>query len=168
MEKKTSEDTRIFYVTTGFLREYLIGNDLELDTMYTHVILDEIHDRDLDTDLMLLLMKVLMLRKSKIKLILMSATLNPTALIEYFAKHAVAIPLIKCKERVRPVRRLFLEDLEERVNFQTNLTFNLEEPKLCDEQLEMLIRLLDYIDQKEVSFRFLNLIRLIHNNLQNY
>lgn len=155
MDKKYSEDTRILYVTTGYLLEYIIGNDLDLDQTYTHIVLDEIHDRDLETDFVLLLMVILFLRKSTIKLVLMSATLDPQQLMDYFAQFATdghRVPLVECKMRMYPVRTRYLDDIERMLDFTANeLSFQMDKPELQDEQIDVLIRLLDHIDRKEVS-----------------
>lgn len=152
MDKKYSEDTRILYVTTGYLLEYMIANDLELDETYTHIVLDEIHDRDIETDFVLLLMRILFLRNTKIKLVLMSATLDPQMLTEYFEKFATDrhIPLVECKMRTYPVRIRFLDDIEQMLGFKSDLSIEIDKPELQDEQIEILVQLLDYIDKKEV------------------
>ena len=58
MDSKVSEDTRILYCTTGVLREKLIGK--KNMHQYTHVILDEVHERDQETDFALLVVKKLL------------------------------------------------------------------------------------------------------------
>lgn len=51
----TSKDTRLTYVTVGVLLQILLHKKHMND--YTHVILDEIHDRDQTTDFALLVVK---------------------------------------------------------------------------------------------------------------
>lgn len=154
MEKRFNEDTRIFYVTTGYLLEYLVANDLELDKVYTHVVLDEIHDRDINTDFLLLLLRILLLRKSKIKIVLMSATLDPQALIEYFQNfnNNESIPLIECKMRTFTVKKWYLDRIQNAIEYEAEMDLDLFVPEMHDEQLEVLVRLLDYIEKKEVCF----------------
>lgn len=97
-------------------------------------------------------MRIRLLRKTNVKIVLMSATLDPKLLTDYFIKFATCgqIPLIECKMRVYPVRVRFLEDLAQRVNFDTQIEFKHDEPALQDEQCELLIRFLDFIDRKVV------------------
>lgn len=75
MVRLTSEDTRLTYCTTGVLLEKLIAMK-SLDT-FTHIILDEVHERDKDMDFLFILIRMLMGQGSaKTKIILMSATIN--------------------------------------------------------------------------------------------
>lgn len=85
---KVCEDTRITYVTTGILLQKLIGEGAEenFNKIYTHIILDEVHERDLDTDFILLLIKMKSLHKLNAKIIIMSATLKTELFIDYFTK----------------------------------------------------------------------------------
>lgn len=74
-KQNCSKDTRILFCTTGVLLEKIIRSaktDPFLD--YTHIILDEVHERDRDMDFLMILIRKLM--TPKIKLILMSATIN--------------------------------------------------------------------------------------------
>ncbi len=56
----------------------------------THVILDEVHERDVDIDFTMVILKhLLATKKNKFKLILMSATINTELFSHYFAKEAI-------------------------------------------------------------------------------
>lgn len=70
--------TQLIYCTTGVLLEKLIHRkSLE---QFTHIIVDEVHERDIDIDLLLLLLKRLFRdpvgNPNGCKIILMSATIN--------------------------------------------------------------------------------------------
>lgn len=82
LDKKKSENTKITYCTPKTLLEKLIqpkGID-----MYTHIILDEIHERDIDMELLLIIIKLkLDVNPFKTKIIIMSATIDT----KQFAKH---------------------------------------------------------------------------------
>lgn len=84
---KLSEDTRITYCTTGVLLQKLIGPnaDENFNSVYTHILLDEVHERDLDTDFVMLLIKLKSFGRLDAKIVLMSATLNISVFTEYFA-----------------------------------------------------------------------------------
>jgi HrpA-like RNA helicase len=55
MEAKVSNDTRLAFCTTGILLRRLLG-DPQLEGV-THVLIDEVHERSVDTDFLLCLLK---------------------------------------------------------------------------------------------------------------
>lgn len=77
-EKKfLSADTRILYCTTGILLEQLIRAKNFLN--YTHIILDEVHERNKDMDFLFVIIKKLFVScvpKPTVKIIIMSATIQ--------------------------------------------------------------------------------------------
>ena len=76
-------ETRLLYCTTGVLLQKLI-NQKNMDH-YSHIIVDEVHERSIDTDLLLLVIRKLMLTRSQsVKIILMSATFNVSQIRDYF------------------------------------------------------------------------------------
>lgn len=82
-EDKTNELTRIKYMTDGMLlREAMNENAL---SSYQCIILDEIHERTLNTDVLLGLLKELISQREDLKIVLMSATLNTAKFSEYFS-----------------------------------------------------------------------------------
>ncbi len=70
-----SKDTKISLVTVGIFLNYLTHNPSCLKD-YDVVILDEIHERDLDLDFVLLVLKILLTKLDHLKVIFMSATIN--------------------------------------------------------------------------------------------
>lgn len=80
----TSKDTRLTYCTTGVLLHKLINSKNMLD--YTHIILDEVHERDQDMDFLLLVVRKLLHTNSRsVKIILMSATFDVERFAKYFS-----------------------------------------------------------------------------------
>ena len=67
--------THIIFVTIGILLKYLTQNPSMLDE-YAHIIIDEVHERYINSDFILILLKLFLSKFPKIKLILMSATIN--------------------------------------------------------------------------------------------
>lgn len=53
------------------------------------IILDEIHERDIDSDFLLIILKYLLSLNKPIKVILMSATLDNKIFSHYFAKDEI-------------------------------------------------------------------------------
>ncbi|TSK22801.1 DExH-box ATP-dependent RNA helicase DExH1 [Bagarius yarrelli] len=84
LETVRSSCTRLLFCTTGVLLRRLEG-DAQLSGV-THVIVDEVHERTEESDFLLLVLKDLMLQRSDLKIILMSATLNAELFSQYFHK----------------------------------------------------------------------------------
>jgi HrpA-like RNA helicase len=81
-EDKTSSKTRIKFVTDGvLLRECMSNPDLE---NYDVIILDEAHERSLQTDILIGLLRQLQDRRPSLRLVIMSATLQVELFMEYF------------------------------------------------------------------------------------
>lgn len=73
-EDCTSSDTLIKYMTDGvLLRESLVDPDLD---KYSCIIMDEAHERALNTDVLMGLIKKVLARRRDLKLIVTSATMN--------------------------------------------------------------------------------------------
>lgn len=77
-----SEDTRLLFCTTGVLLEKLIQTKTLAN--YTHIILDEVHERDKDMEFLLIIIRMLMAKEeTNIKVILMSATFDTNMVSHY-------------------------------------------------------------------------------------
>ncbi|KAK3720844.1 DEAH-box RNA helicase prp16 [Vermiconidia calcicola] len=73
-EDRTSKETQIKYMTDGvLLRESLSNTDLD---QYSCIIMDEAHERALNTDVLMGLIKKVLIRRRDLKLIVTSATMN--------------------------------------------------------------------------------------------
>ncbi|XP_030375012.1 probable ATP-dependent RNA helicase spindle-E [Scaptodrosophila lebanonensis] len=102
---KNLEDTRLLYCTTGVLLNILVKQ--KSLTRYTHIVLDEVHERDQDMDFLLIVVRhLLALNSHHVKIVLMSATIDPREFAEYFrtktrippvitASHGRKFPLVK-------------------------------------------------------------------------
>ena len=73
-EDLTSKKTILKYMTDGMLlREAMLDHNLQ---RYSTIILDEAHERTLNTDILFGLIKEILGRRSDLKVIVMSATLD--------------------------------------------------------------------------------------------
>uniref|UniRef100_A0A674EMP3 ATP-dependent RNA helicase TDRD9 n=1 Tax=Salmo trutta TaxID=8032 RepID=A0A674EMP3_SALTR len=83
LEKMVTEHTRLIYMTTGVLLQKLVG--AKSLTEYSHIFIDEVHERTEELDFLLLVVRKLLHSNSRfIKVILMSATINCREFAEYF------------------------------------------------------------------------------------
>jgi len=113
---------KLCFATTGFLLQVLVNQPEEFGT-YSHIILDEVHERSVDADLLTMLLRLLMQCYSKVKLIVMSATLQAEVFARYFASlegryldqgpgEALPVKPLFVGVRTYPVDVIFLDELE--------------------------------------------------------
>ncbi|XP_018025029.1 probable ATP-dependent RNA helicase DHX34 [Hyalella azteca] len=98
-ERRTSDRTKIVFLTEGLLLRQ-VNSDAAL-AAYDVIILDEIHERHLHTDFLLGVVKCLLLQRSSLKIILMSATINLDLFSKYFLGKA---PVIQVPGRLYPIQ----------------------------------------------------------------
>ena len=114
------------FCTTGMLLR-LMNNNTKLEGV-SHLIIDEVHERDLNTDLLLIFVRRLRIRRPDLRVIIMSATLNAEQFKIYFetAGHSCLetggagvgagvgvkhVPVLQVEGKLYPVKTLFLEDI---------------------------------------------------------
>jgi HrpA-like RNA helicase len=102
--------TKAWFVTTGYLVRVL-ANQPDKFKAHTHLIIDEVHERSVDTDILCLLCRRLLQSNSSIRLILMSATLAAELYQQYFN---VVRPVIFVGARRFPIEQVYVEDLRAR------------------------------------------------------
>lgn len=106
-DKKGDAQTRLWYMTSYTLLLRILENPAEMP--FTHVVLDEFHERQPDLEVTVALLRLALLKGSApFKLVLMSATLNTEDWEEYFAGLKVAT--YKQSEPEHPIHDYFLEE----------------------------------------------------------
>lgn len=106
-EDRTSRSTRIRYATDGvLLRECLADRDL---SRYGAVLLDECHERSLQTDILMGLLRQAQLRRPALRLVVMSATLEAELFLAFFSDSV----LVRVPGRQFPVHLLYTRAPEE-------------------------------------------------------
>lgn len=106
-EDKTSKKTKIKFVTDGvLLRECMVNSSLE---GYDAIILDEAHERSLSTDILMGLIKQIQDKNPKMKLVVMSATLQVSLFMSFFND----TNLVQIEGRQHPVEVMYLKEAQE-------------------------------------------------------
>ncbi|KEG12029.1 putative ATP-dependent DEAD/H RNA helicase [Trypanosoma grayi] len=123
-DNMTSSNTKIVYMTTGILLRRL-HTDPQL-TGVSCVFVDEVHERDVETDFCLLLLRDRLLEqqrnsqtyKNHVKVVVMSATVQIEKVTSYFGKvnAGKTLPVISIPGTLFPVEEHFLEDALKWVN----------------------------------------------------
>ncbi|KAK9444538.1 pre-mRNA-splicing factor ATP-dependent RNA helicase PRP22 [Metarhizium brunneum] len=112
LEANTSRETRLVFATTGIVMRMLEGsNDLR---EVTHLILDEVHERSIDSDFLLIVLKRLLTKRKDLKVVLMSATVDA----ERFSAYLGGAPILNVPGRTFPVDVRYLEDAVELTGYR--------------------------------------------------
>ncbi|KAJ7968010.1 ATP-dependent RNA helicase [Quillaja saponaria] len=117
LDSARNEKTKLLFCTTGVLLRKFTG-DKNL-TGITHIIVDEVHERSLLGDFLLIVLKNLIEKQSsyrptKLKVILMSATVDSSLFSRYFGN----CPVVTAQGRTHPVTSYFLEDIYESISYR--------------------------------------------------
>ncbi|KAM3875184.1 ATP-dependent DNA/RNA helicase DHX36 [Diretmus argenteus] len=102
----------VLYCTTGIILQWLRSDSLL--SSISHLVLDEIHERNMQSDVLLVIVKDLLKVRHDLKVILMSATLNA----EKFSKYFDNCPMIHIPGLAFPVEEFLLEDVVEMTRYR--------------------------------------------------
>ncbi|MCO5577396.1 hypothetical protein L7F22_031228 [Adiantum nelumboides] len=105
-ERKAGRRTRLLFSTTGVLLRRLSQSDRDL-TGVSHIFVDEVHERGVESDLLLLELREVLQRNPTLRVVLMSATIDQDTFSRYFD----SAPVITIPGRTHPVTDFYLEDL---------------------------------------------------------
>ncbi|KAK5993263.1 Putative ATP-dependent RNA helicase ucp12 [Cladobotryum mycophilum] len=147
-ESRQSRDTKITFVTTGVLLRRLQTSGGRVDDVVasladvSHIIIDEVHERSLDTDFLLnLIREVMIQKKDMLKLILMSATLDAATFKNYFASEGLSVGTVEIAGRTFPVEEYYLDDVIRMTGFSAEKS---EETFIGDETMGKIIQKLGH------------------------
>ncbi len=105
-DSAVSKNTRLLFCTFGVLLRQL-QCEAALDNI-THIVLDEVHERNLDGDVLMALLKGCLQVNSHLRIVLMSATLDADRFAAYWGTKT---PQMHIPGRTFPVEDYFLDDV---------------------------------------------------------
>ena len=131
LESRVAPKTLLTYCTNGVLLRTLMGGDSALEPI-THIIVDEVHERDRLCDFLLIALKDALAKYRDLKVILMSATMDTDIFVKYFNNCTV----INVHGRCFDVDTYFLEDVLKMTGYVTKemLAKKNAFPKKADQQ----------------------------------
>lgn len=149
LESKGGRHSSIIFCTNGILLRVLVskGTDrLKPEALrkaakrdisdITHIIVDEIHERDRYSDFMLAILRDMLASYPHLRLILMSATIDAERFSQYFG----GCPIIRVPGFTYPVKTFYLEDVLSILKSTGNnnldstlLSLPVEDPKLIED-----------------------------------
>lgn len=135
------ENGAILFCTAGILLRKLQSNQSLKGV--SHVIIDEVHERDVITDFLLVLLKRVLRLNPNIRIILMSASMNAHLFVEYFD----SCPLIEIPGRCFPVKHYYLNEFIDKIgeNYLSQ-KFSTKNPKI---NRDLIINLINYINNNK-------------------
>ncbi|GIQ85681.1 hypothetical protein KIPB_007391, partial [Kipferlia bialata] len=118
-ELKHRDNSNVLFVTVGWLLQKLLHSPDFLDS-FSFLLLDEIHERGLDADLLLALLQQVRADQAYFpRLVLMSATLDVQGLGTYFGSGDPVT--VHCGGMVHPVQMLMLNDIADDLAFDAGI-----------------------------------------------
>eukprot|EP00439_Symbiodinium_sp_Y106_P042965 s1976_g5.t1 len=103
---------KLQFATIGYVLTWFLAKPEHFGS-FTHVVIDEVHERAADMEMFLLLTKLLMYFFKRPKVVLMSATLQPEEFGNYFSDFVCrgGTAALSVSGRTFPVQEIFLDDL---------------------------------------------------------
>ena len=122
LDSQIGRNAQLIYATTGIALRMLESGAFD---EITHIIIDEVHERSIESDFLLMVLKVIMQQRPELKIVLMSATLDAERISEYFG----GCPMLHVPGRTFPVDEYYLEDVLELCDYtlEPNSPYALEE-----------------------------------------
>ncbi|XP_017097323.2 ATP-dependent DNA/RNA helicase DHX36 [Drosophila bipectinata] len=129
--QKARDRASITYCTTGVVLQQLQGDPLMSNLSV--LILDEIHERSVETDLLMGLLKAILPHRPDLKVILMSATVREQDFCDYFDN----CPMFRVEGVMFPVEMLYLEDILALTKYNFRKQFKNRRRNSCSADQEM-------------------------------
>ncbi|RCK64517.1 hypothetical protein Cantr_00371 [Candida viswanathii] len=153
-ENKTSKNTRITFVTTGVLLRMLQSSKTNgiLENI-GYILIDEVHERSVDADFLLILLKKMMKGFPKLKIVLLSATISLETFVNFFAKPLTPLHI---EGRTFPIEDYYLDTILCSLNYKIQNSDGEYVTPLADSHFfksgninyELIAKLASFIDRK--------------------
>lgn len=114
LESSVGPKTALIYCTNGILLRTLMNGDACLKT-FTHIIVDEIHERDRYSDFLLICLRECLINHPHLRLVLMSATIETNIFKKYFNN----APCVFIGGRLFDVKSYYLDDILQMINYES-------------------------------------------------
>jgi len=102
----------VLYCTTGIVLTWL--RSIPTLPSISHIVMDEVHERDIQSDFLITVIRDLLPLRPDLKLVLMSATLNAEKFSQYYGN----CPTINIPGFTFPVEEFYLEDVLEMTKYK--------------------------------------------------
>ncbi len=110
LESNVGRNAKLVFATTGIALRMLEGNAFD---DITHIVIDEVHERTIESDFLLIILKTLCNVRPDLKVVLMSATIDAERIAAYFG----GCPTLFVPGRTFPVQVYHLEDAVEMCHY---------------------------------------------------
>ncbi|XP_010877141.1 ATP-dependent RNA helicase TDRD9 isoform X2 [Esox lucius] len=153
LEKMATEHTRLIYMTTGVLLQKLVA--AKSLTEFSHIFIDEVHERSEELDFLLLVVRKLLRSNSRyVKVILMSATINCKEFAEYFGtlirSQTNPAYVFEVKGAPYAIEEFYLDDLHSLSPYSVD-TRHLDDPYITTEMYNVAVSLIQSFDELEAK-----------------
>ncbi|WBW74120.1 ATP-dependent RNA helicase Ucp12 [Schizosaccharomyces osmophilus] len=105
-DKCLSKETLLEFCTTGLLLRRIQLHGLAYLRTLSCIVVDEVHERSIENDILLALLKLVLPRIPNLKIVLMSATVNAERFTSYFPKSKH----LHIEGRTYPIEDFYIED----------------------------------------------------------
>ncbi|QRW22773.1 Helicase associated domain (HA2) [Rhizoctonia solani] len=119
LESNITRNTRLAFITNGIALR-MLESDGKGGTAFdeiTHIIIDEVHERSIESDFLLIVLKSMIKHRPDLKIVLMSATVDAEKVSAYFGGPNIC-PVLMVPGRTFPVKVQYLEDAIEFTNWR--------------------------------------------------
>lgn len=101
MSVKCTEQTKVIFMTDhALLNECIADRSL---SKYACILIDEAHERSINTDMLLAFIKQCLPSRQNLKLVIMSATIEPELFVRYYEQSTTSVSTIMVSGRTFPV-----------------------------------------------------------------